>query len=491
MIWSLTKVVAFLLAIAALAVLAGMLSDTGETLRISAGGMEFTLGPLQAVVLGGLLLVTVWLALRALGLIGATIRFINGDETAISRFFDRNRERKGYAAMSEALVALASGEHAAAMQRARAAERLLNKPELTTLLLAQAAEAAGDNKAAVSAYRDLLQSENTRFVAVRGLLRHKLAEGDTDTALKLAEKAFALKPRHAETQDILLKLQADGSDWKGARATLGEKLRSGALPRSVYRRRDALLALQEARTILDEGSTVEAREAAVEANRLSPDLIPAAVIAANALTDKGDRKAATRVLKKAWEAQPHPDLAAAFAAIEPEEGPEDRLGRFKVLLAIRPQDEETRLTRAELLLAAKDFTGARESLGSLADDHPTQRTLAILAAAERGAGADEATVRGILARALTASRGPQWCCDKCSAVQESWQPICPDCGGFDTLSWREPPHESRLHPGTASDLAPMLFGRDPEPVVEPEPQEEPPPEEGPAENPDEILRRSN
>ena len=123
--------------------------------------------------------------------------------------------------------------------------------------------------------------------------------------------------------------------------------------------------------------------------------------------------------------------------------------------------------------------------------HPTQRTLAILAAAERGAGADEATVRGILARALTASRGPQWCCDKCSAVQESWQPICPDCGGFDTLSWREPPHESRLHPGTASDLAPMLFGRDPEPVVEPEPQEEPPPEEGPAENPDEILRRSN
>ena len=173
----------------------------------------------------------------------------------------------------------------------------------------------------------------------------------------------------------------------------------------------------------EEAPAVEAREAAVEANRLSPDLIPAAVIAANALTDKGDRKAATRVLKKAWEAQPHPDLAAAFAAIEPEEGPEDRLGRFKVLLAIRPQDEETRLTRAELLLAAKDFTGARESLGSLADDHPTQRTLAILAAAERGAGADEATVRGILARALTASRGPQWCCDKCSAVQESWQPI--------------------------------------------------------------------
>ena len=38
-----------------------------------------------------------------------------------------------------------------------------------------------------------------------------------------------------------------GGDWRGARQTLSEKLRTGELPRSVYRRRDALLALQEAR----------------------------------------------------------------------------------------------------------------------------------------------------------------------------------------------------------------------------------------------------
>ena len=128
MIWSLTKVVAFLVLIAGLALLGGMLSDSGEALRISAGGMEFTLGPLQAVVLGVVLLVSVWLLLKVLGLVSATLHFLNGDETAISRFFDRNRERRGYAAMSEALVALASGEHAAAIQRARTAERLLKKP---------------------------------------------------------------------------------------------------------------------------------------------------------------------------------------------------------------------------------------------------------------------------------------------------------------------------------------------------------------------------
>lgn len=509
MIWSLIKVVSFLVVIAGLAVVAGFMSDSGETLRIWVWGQERTLGPLQMVIAAVFLVALVWLALKLIALLAATFRFLNGDETAISRFFDRNRERKGYAAMSDALVALASGEPAAAMQRARAAERLLNKPELTTLLVAQAAEASGDSAAAVSAYKSLLGQESTRFVAVRGLLRHKLAEGDTDTALKLAEKAFALKPRHSETQDILLKLQAESSDWKGARTTLGEKLRSGALPRAVYRRRDALLALQEAKGITDEGSTDEAREAAIEANKLSPDLIPAAVIAARALVEKENKKAATKVLKKAWSVLPHPDLAAAFAEIEPDEEPEARLKRFKVLLSAKPQDEEARLTQAELLLAARDFTGARDALGNLAESHPTQRSLAILAAAERGSGAPEADVRRILSRALQASRGPQWCCDKCQTVHEEWQPICASCGGFDTLSWHEPAHEARLRPGPATDLSSSLFGQDP-PLVLIAPEEEEPEKPEPevvvrgaedavaepvVEEPtlplDEILRRAN
>lgn len=456
MFWSLAKVVLFLAVIAALAVLAVFVSDSGNDLRIWAGGMEFTLGPLQTVIAGILLLLAIWLLFKALGFSAAVFRFLNGDETAVSRYFDRNRERRGYAALTEGMVALASGENTLALARAKTAERLLGKPELTTLLTAQAAEAAGDGKTALAAYKTLLANEGTRFVAMRGLLRQKLAEGDTATALKLAERAFALKPRHAETQDILLKLQAGQANWKGARETLTEKLRSGELPRSVYRRRDALLALKEAQVVMDEGASIEAREAAIEANKLSPDLIPAAVIAARALVEKGDRKGATRVLKKAWEAQPHPDLAAAFAAIEPGESAQARLKRFRTLLAARPQDPESRLTEAELLVAAEDFPAARKALDDLAEAHPTQRALALLAAIERGTGAEDATVRAILARALTASRGPQWCCDKCQSVHEDWQPICPICDGFDTLSWREPPAPLQGRAAAPAALAPLL-----------------------------------
>lgn len=513
MLWSLIKIAVFLGFVTVLAVVAGGLSEQGGTVRLWAFDQEFTLNPLAALVALLLLVVLVWLGLKLVGLLFAVLRFLNGDETAISRYFDRNRERRGYAALSEGLIALASGEPNTALARARTAERLLHKPELTRLLTAQAAESAGDSRAATEAWKSLLNDEQTRFVAVRGLMRQKLAAGDTATALKLAEQALALKPKHSETQDVLLKLQAEGGDWSGARGTLSQKLRSGELPRSVYRRRDALLALQEAKVVLDEGSTIEAREAAIEANKLSPDLIPAAVIASRALAAKGDTRGSTRVLKKAWEAQPHPDLATAFAALEAAETPEQRLKRFRALFAKRPDHEESRLTEAELLLAAEDFRAAKAQLGSLPVDHPTQRVLAILAAAERGMGAPDEEVRAILTRALNAPRGPEWVCDKCGTVHAQWVPICASCSGFDTLSWRDPEGVQASRPTGSAGLAPLLFAATkpaplPEPVLLPrdEPEEAeivPEPEPEPAhrpdaaeeiqdrgETPDEILRRA-
>jgi HemY protein len=486
MLWSLTKVIFFVAAIAALALGLGVLAETGGAMRITVAGWEFTIGPVQAVVLGICLIAVVWLALKVLGLLGAVIRFLNGDETAISRYFDRNRERRGYRALSEGMMALASGEARLALTRAQTAERLLGKPELTTLLVAQAAEAAGDSKRATEAYKALLADDKTRFVGVRGLMQQKLAEGDRDTALKLAEKAFELRPKHAETQDILLKLQSDAGDWSGARSTLGTKLKTGTLPKDVYRRRDAVLALQQAHVVIDDGASIEAREAAIEANRLSPDLIPAAAMAARGYAAKGDKRSATRVLKKAWEAQPHPDLAAAFAAIEPDETPTERLKRFKVLTSLRADSDETRMLLAELLLAAEDFPAARRALGDLPTMRPTQRSLAILAAVARGEGAEDAVVRDLVAKALSAPRGPQWVCDKCQAIHPAWAPVCDNCGSFDTLGWRQPPATSAPTRSLA-ELLPLIESR---PAPEPDPEPEALPESDPT-PPDEIARRAN
>ena len=460
MLWSLVKIVLFVALVAALAYGGTLLMETDGGLTVAFGGYEVSLQPLQAVVALSVLLVAFWLLLKLAGLLVAFVKFLMGDETAISRYFDRSRERKGFDALAEGMMALAMGEGRLALSKAAKAEKYLRKPELTNLLTAQAAELSGDRRKAEQVYRKLIADDRTRFVGVRGIMKQKLEAGDTDTALKLAEKAFALKPKHVETQDTLLQLQAQKGDWSAARGTLSAKLKHGAIPRDVHKRRDAVLALSEAKGVFEKGASVEAREAAIEANTKSPDLIPAAIMAADEYVADGKPKLATRVIKKAWQAQPHPDLAAAFARIAPNETPQERIKRFKALTALAPEHAETKMLLAELHIAAEDFPQARRALGDLAEINPTARSLTIMAAVERGEGASDVIVRGWLTRALTASRGPQWVCDNCQSIHGEWVPICEDCGGFDTLSWRVPVRSDVAMPA-GTEMLPMIVGAAP------------------------------
>ncbi|MBO9473244.1 heme biosynthesis protein HemY [Shimia sp. R10_1] len=457
MLWSLIKIIAFVAIVTGLTFGSIYLLESEGGVMLTVGGVEYSLGPFQTALALAALVAAVWVGIKLLGLLVAVLKFLNGDETAISRYFDRNREQKGYKALADSVMALASGEGRTAMDKARRAERLLAKPELTNLIVAQAAEMHGDTKKAEETYKKLLNDESTRFVGVRGLMKQKLAAGDTDVALKLAENAFALKPRHEEVQDTLLRLQTESKDWTGARGTLNAKLRHGSLPRDVHRRRDAVLALSEAKEVISEDSSIEAREQAIEANRLSPDLIPAAVLAARSYIEKGKPRYATRLLKKAWDTQPHPDLAAAFAEIAPEETPEARIKRFGALVKNTADHDESKMLLAELYIAAEDFPAARRALGNLYETNPTQRALTIMAAVERGEGAGDAVVKGFLAKALSAPRGPQWVCDNCSHIHAEWSPTCESCHSFDTLAWVAPPEVEGQSQSSAAML-PLIIG---------------------------------
>lgn len=457
MLWSLLKILIFIAIVAAVTLGAGYLMETSGGLQLTAAGREFTLGPLQSVIAVVVLLILVWLLLKLVSLTLALIHFLNGDETALSRWWDRNRERKGYQALSEGMMALASGEGHVAMTKAARAERYLNKPELTDLMTAQAAEMTGDRKKAEEVYKKLITRDETKFVGVRGILRQRLGDGDKETARALAAKAHELKPKHEEVQDVLLQLQAEAEDWAGARRTLDAKLRYGTLPRDVHKRREAVLAVAQAREVV-EGDSIEAREAAIEANRLSPDLVPAAVMAAKGYIAQNKPRYATRVLRKAWEAQPHPELAAAFAAIAPEETPAERVKRFQTLTKIHPDHRETQLLLAELHIANEDFPAARRALGDLVERDADARALTIMAAVERGEGASDTVVKGWLARALNAPRGPQWVCQKCHHIHAEWTPICDNCQAFDTLSWERPPAQDVTSPmGVA--MLPLIVGQ--------------------------------
>jgi len=457
MLWTVLKIVLFLAVVAALALGAEWLMDAGHGIRIAVADVEFNLGPVQAALAALAVLAVLWLLLKLAGLLVATLRFINGDDTAISRYFEATRKRRGLEALTEGFVALASGEGDRAVTKGRKAERLLENRTLSNLLIAQGAQSKGNTPLAEEYYRRLLEEDRTRFIGAQGLLGQKLAAGDDEKARKLAEKSLLMKPDHAPTQDALLRLQHKSGDWQGARRTLAETKRTGRMPGDVYRRRDAVLALQQAQAMEAEGRLEPAYDLALEAHSASPGLVPAAVMAARAQIARGSARAAARIIKKAWKLQPHPELAQAFAEIEPLETPAARAKRFEKLLTLVEHDEAS-LTRAELLIAAEDFPAARRAVGTLHATAPSQRVMTIMAAIERGEGSDDSVVRGWLARALTAPRGPRWVCDKCQHIHARWVPICENCDAFDTLSWRAPPDSSGPS-ASGTEMLPLIVGR--------------------------------
>ena len=465
MLCSLAKILMFMVALTSITSGTSFLMEAQGGVMIEYGGIELNLRPLQATVLVIFLLISAWFLLKLMALLIAVAHFINGDETALSRYFDKNRERRGFEALSSGLTALASDDGREAMVGARKAGRLLNRPDLTNLVLAQAAVACGDKETATATYKILLQDPKTRFVGVHGLLKQKLQEKDFEMALELAARAFALKPKHLETQDALLKLQARQEDWAGVRKTLNAKLKHRSLPRDVHRRRDGVFALSQARELRAAGQLDAAHSKAVEAIKLTPSLVPAAILTASGYLEKGKPKLASKTLCAAWSIEPHPELAAGFAAIISNETPAQRLDRFVALTKIAPRHPETKMLLAELNIAAENFGQARLEMGDLASTNSTMRSLTIMAAIERGEGGDDQAVREILTNALSAQRDPQWICDSCGHISNEWEPVCVNCEVIDSVSWKRPPASVSISSQILPPIIEQTFTDDKDPLT--------------------------
>ena len=177
MIGSLTKIILFIIIIATVSIAAGAIIDAGGVITMQFASYEVSLTPIQGII-GIILCLSILLTAKWIfGIIVAIFKFFNGDETAITRYFNKNKEERGYKALADSMVSMAAGEGKDAINNANRAERLLKRPQLTNLVSAQAAEKFGDNKRALKYYKRLLKNDQTRFVGLQGLLKQKLLEG--------------------------------------------------------------------------------------------------------------------------------------------------------------------------------------------------------------------------------------------------------------------------------------------------------------------------
>ena len=138
--------------------------------------------------------------------------------------------------------------------------------------------------------------------------------------------------------------------------------------------------------------------------------MPAAALAGRVLAEGGEPRKATRIIETAWRANPHPDLADAYAHLRFGDSARDRLARIEALAKKAPGHVESALAVARAALDAREFAIARAALTPLLAA-PTQRVAMLMAELERAERGDEGRAREWMARALNAAPDPAWTAD--------------------------------------------------------------------------------
>ena len=381
----------------------------------------------------------------AVMLVVTILRGVVGAPGSLGSFFSRRRREKGWRALSNGMIAVGAGDPPSAARLAVEARRILGDEPMALLLEAQSAQLNGDRDGARGAFEHMLEAPETRLLGLRGLYVEAQRYGDAAAARHFAEAASTSQPRIAWAGQALIEFQSQDRDWDGALGTLDRNSRNRIVEKVAARRQRAVLLTARALEI-EQGEPDVARNLALEAHGLAPDLVPAAVLAGRLLARVGDTRRAARTLEATWKLEPHPDIATAYAFVRPGDSVQDRLMRVRDLIKVRAHHAECAfaLTRAEL--DARNFFGARAALRPLVAQGPTRRVCLLMAEIEEAEHGDRGAIRAWLARAVRAARDPAWIAD--GHVSETWAPVSPVTGRLDGYRWQVP---ADLVPNTTAD----------------------------------------
>jgi HemY protein len=160
---------------------------------------------------------------------------------------------------------------------------------------------------------------------------------------------------------------------------------------------------------------------------------------ADLLQREGKPRQAAKAIEAGWRHLPHPALAEAWGALEPNETALQRVKRVERLASANPSHVESRIALAGAALEAQLWGETRRQLDPLATDSTaTPRVCRLMAELEEAERGDHAASRQWLERAATAPPDPLWLCAECAGEAHDWTALCPHCGAFDSLDWKRP-----------------------------------------------------
>jgi HemY protein len=461
------RIVLFLVLIALAAAGAAWVTDQPGDVVLSWGGWRVETSLSVFALALGIAIVTAMLA-------WTIVRGLWRTPERLKRKRRERRQARGRHAITHGLLAIGHGDSAAARAHAEVARRHAAHDPLALLLHAQSAQLDGDREGAHRAFRAMAEREDTRLLGLRGLFIEAQRADDPAAASVIAEEALKAAPASTWASQAVLGFRCAQGDWTGALSILDSNLDSGLVDKAVYRRQRGVLLTARALELetLDRDLS---RDSVMEAIRLAPTLVPAAVLASKYQSEAHQIRRSMRIVEAAWLANPHPDLADAYAHVRLGDSARQRLVRVETLAQKAPGHFESALAVARAAIDASEFARAREVLAPLIAT-PTQRVAMLMAEIERTEHGDSGRARAWTLRAVRALHDPVWTAD--GYVSDRWRPVSPVTGRLDAFQWQTPlaalpSDKSVTVESTAFNDAMLAPPRTP-PSAKPTPAEPPP-----------------
>jgi HemY protein len=352
----------------------------------------------------------------------------------IKRRRHEKRAARGRHAITHGLLAIGHGDSKTARAHADVARRHAASDPLALLLHAQSAQLDGDRAGAQRAFRAMAEREDTRLLGLRGLFIEAQRADDPVAAVMIADEALKLAPASTWASQAVLGFRCAKGDWSGALTILDNNLASGLIDKPAWRRQRGVLLTARALE-LEKVDRDLSRESVMEAIKLAPTLVPAAVLASKYQSEAHQVRRSMRIVEAAWLAHPHPDLADAYAHVKLGDSARQRLVRVETLAAKAPGHLESALAVARAAIDASEFARAREALAPFVSA-PTQRVAMLMADIERTEHGDSGKARTWTLRAVRALHDPVWTAD--GYVSDRWRPVSPVSGRIDAFQWQMP-----------------------------------------------------
>ncbi|MHC5231793.1 heme biosynthesis HemY N-terminal domain-containing protein [Brucella sp. LJL56] len=438
------RVLFYLFIVAALGFGFAWLADRPGELDVTFAGNHYNV-PLITAVAGIVAIVAAILILWWL------VKSIIQSPYTLRRHFRARKRDRGYQSLSTGLIAAGAGDAEAARRMTKQAGKLLSSDQepLIKLLEVQTAMLEGRTEDARKGFEAMVEDPETRLLGLRGLYIEAQRVGARDAARHYAAEAVSQAPQLEWASSAMMgQLCAEG-DWDAALKLVDARKQALAHSKDVVKKERAALLTAKAMAVVDVDHA-QAKALALEANKIVPDLVPAAVVAARALFADGDVRKGSKILEAAWKRFPHPDIASTYIYARSGDTTQDRLKRAKHLVSLRSNNAEGSLALARAAYEAGDYRLARDNAEQVLRASPRESAYLLLADIEEAETGDQGKVREWLARAVKAPRDPAWTAD--GYVSEQWSPVSPVTGRLNSFEWKVP----------VVELAPAIEAEKPE-----------------------------